>query len=62
MGNDHIDNARLMKISAAPAFGFRHRQVVTYAIEMGVNFQRAAKAYGRLAVLAKRDVAESLPG
>ena len=51
-----------MKISAAPAFGFRHRQVVTYPIEVGVDFQRAAKAYGCLTVLAERDVAEALPG
>ena len=52
---------RLMKISAAPAFGFRHRQIVTYPIEMGVDFQRAAKANRRLAVFAKRDMAEPLP-
>src|SRR5215831_13029594 len=60
--NKCLLKSRLMKVSAAPTFGFRQRQVVTHPIEVGVNFQRSAKANGRLAVLAKRHVAESLPG
>ena len=59
---DRIADAGLMKIAAAPAFGFRQRQVVTHRIEMWMDVQRAAKTYCRLAILAKRHVAESLPG
>ena len=51
-----------MEISAAPAFGFRQREVVAHRVEMWMDFQCAAKTDCRLAVLAKRHVAEPLPG